>query len=69
MNDTIVIYREPAEKYPDAIKPEYWVAVVLHRKPFEPVHRNRAPDALQDRTVYPGLLDRDAAVSAFESHA
>lgn len=69
MNDTIVVYRERAEQYHDAFKPEYWVAVVLHRKPFEPVHPNRAPDAGQDRTVYAGLPNRSAAVSAYESHA
>lgn len=54
MNDTIVIYREPAVQYPDAYKPEYWVAVVLHRKPVDNVAR----------TAYCGRADRNAAISA-----
>lgn len=69
MNDTIVIYREPAASYADgAYKPELFVTTILHRKPFEPVHPNRAPDAAQDRTVYVGNFTREQAIEAVVEH-
>lgn len=67
MNDTIVIYRQPARVWPDGERSrEDFVAVVLHRKPFEPVQPNRAPDAGSDRSVYVGNRTRDEAIQVIE---
>lgn len=69
MNDTIVIYRQPPVTWPDGMRSrEDFVAVVLHRKPFEPVQPNRAPDAGSDRTVYVGNPSRERAIEVFEQH-
>lgn len=67
MNDTIVIYRQPARVWPDGERSrEDFVAIVLHREPFEPVHPNRASDSKQDRTVYVGNPTRDEAIRWIE---
>jgi len=58
MNDTIIIYREPAKQYRDGYKPECWVAVELHRNP-EPY----------GRTVHVGLADRSTAIAQLEEFA
>lgn len=69
MNDTIVLYRQPARVWPDGERSrEDFVAVVLHRKPFEPVQPNRAPDAGSDRTVYVGNGTREQAIREIEDH-
>lgn len=69
MNDTIVIYRQPGRVWPDGVVTrEDFVAVVLHRKPFEPVQPNRAPDAGSDRTSYIGNRTRDEAIEQFAQH-
>jgi hypothetical protein len=68
VNDTIVLYRQPELTWPDGMRSrEQFVAVILHRKPFEPVQPNRAPDAGSDRTVY-AKPTREEAIRAFENH-
>jgi hypothetical protein len=64
MNDTIVIYRQPAITWPDGmISPEDFVAVVLHRQPFDP---GRVGVDGSDRSVYVKNRTRDEAIEHFD---
>jgi len=60
MNDTIVIYHQPARDWPDGERSrEDFVAVILHRLPFDP---QRVGVDGSDRTIYVGNWTRDEAI-------
>jgi hypothetical protein len=66
--DTLILHRQPAQTWPDGERsPEDFVAIVLHRVPFERP-ANRYPVDGSDRTVYVGNRSRAEAIGKLAAH-